>query len=1350
MYRLLDSSLSKKPELLNLDTISSAVLLSSLSITQLSSAAEYARVLARLTKHDPRVWTDFYTGTGKKAASKRLSQFLGKSSQRGPAAYWDEIKALLLHVPQSILLPSEEISDHNFSVFEALRDGITNRDESRSNQPAAWNAYLALVERFLSFPGVERDRLIKSTVMPMLVQYITPSRETSSWTVSASEGPTMVYATRIALASHESFICQWRKLSETLIQDMQTSLPEQSKDFGKSQDAIAAKASRWYNLQAALGNVQIPQEIKSAMTDATISETQSAITLVKARNGKPYGAAHLIECAVRSMPDLLLTQPTLTSLIANFLTTDLPSLLFSPSGPIFTGLLPSLRSVSDTDHVFQISLKSVLEAPESSAKNRILQAFVASPCLAQVHQDQDLLAKLTSSLEQAMYNDAEQNELLVTAIANPNAPEQLTHNLLSRMIENLDIDERQSASLSGLETVATYNHNAIKVYGASEEGSTLLTKLIPLTETSDNTVSQRMTSLKNNIQAIVSTDPAQAYLTRLQILRRNLGTVEGDALPMSSLISVMHEALSHYDDEGRRASMAKDLLPDETCWDEALRPVLSTRPNPSLAIMNDLATTVFLVEPTSPPTAVSFDKAGLSAAFRVFWFTYALIGSCKILEYATSDRRTCTYKYLFLVSALASDKLSIDTASSLWQEHGPEPGQSMLNVIMETQKLLGSLLAETPVNTSIPDVLSKLLADSRGRSAGAYYNSRAYISVATEMVSHHTAMDYNKDVNELRAVKDSSDVFAGLAIISAVQDVTTLTRTFNELLASLTGRDLKEHPNSLPNMVMLNSILNNVDFSDALAGIPKQRLVFFAQHASAQLTELHHSSESNALAMTVSVGLEAEIMRAFNQIFPVLKETYGSFWEDVLLVLTETWLSEAEMWDERLPLIHASLRLYSTLQRLGFGESNDDLVDALKSHEESAAEGMVNVLKILQHLPDDSHDPRKIVNELLARLIFKAKNIISPKSSSELFPILASESIALQRAAYEILHFQIPKEQEEISVEKALSKDYTAKLPEELLSLIIEGPTQDSIADATFKRTMPPILQGYMLSWHLVFDHWNGASDAVKNDYVNSIKEGSYIHGLLHFASDFLITSRTRPVDASKFEVETYRPGEDAPEKDAQWFLIHLYYLALKHLPTLSKTWWRDHTSRQSQTLVESWTEKYISSYIIASELHAVSSWAKDRESNTEQPMTVKISTSTREITASIPIDEQAMSIAINLPPSYPLSRATVSGLHRVGVTEQKWRSWIITTQGVINFSDIGGGGQLIDGLMAWRKNVTATLKGQTECAICYSVVSADKQLPTKRCGTCKNLFHGSCLFKWFKSSNSSSCPLCRNQFSYA
>lgn len=155
--------------------------------------------------------------------------------------------------------------------------------------------------------------------------------------------------------------------------------------------------------------------------------------------------------------------------------------------------------------------------------------------------------------------------------------------------------------------------------------------------------------------------------------------------------------------------------------------------------------------------------------------------------------------------------------------------------------------------------------------------------------------------------------------------------------------------------------------------------------------------------------------------------------------------------------------------------------------------------------------------------------------------------------------------------------------------------------------------------------------------------------------------------------------------------------------------------------------------------------WAASQDSSADDDLATKVNHRTKEIMVSKEIDDQQLSMVIRLPANFPLGQAVVEGVNRVAVDEKKWRSWLLNAQGVITFSN----NSLTDGIIAFRRNVVGALKGQTECAICYSIISADKQLPTKRCGTCKNLFHGSCLFKWFKTSNSSSCPLCRNPFNY-
>ena len=190
---------------------------------------------------------------------------------------------------------------------------------------------------------------------------------------------------------------------------------------------------------------------------------------------------------------------------------------------------------------------------------------------------------------------------------------------------------------------------------------------------------------------------------------------------------------------------------------------------------------------------------------------------------------------------------------------------------------------------------------------------------------------------------------------------------------------------------------------------------------------------------------------------------------------------------------------------------------------------------------------------------------------------MACESTALQHSAYEILHRIIPSSQEHVSLDAALTKSYTATLPEELLSLILAAPYANTSA-GTLHHNLSLSLRSYLLSWSLVFGHWTNASYKVRADYVDCIKEGTYLQNLLSFTFASLISGRARPVDASKFDVESYTIGmQDSPDMDIQWLLIHLYYLSLKHVPTLCKSWWRDDSSRSLQRPVESWTEKFVS-----------------------------------------------------------------------------------------------------------------------------------------------------------------------------
>ncbi|KAK2527212.1 Ltn1 [Columba guinea] len=74
--------------------------------------------------------------------------------------------------------------------------------------------------------------------------------------------------------------------------------------------------------------------------------------------------------------------------------------------------------------------------------------------------------------------------------------------------------------------------------------------------------------------------------------------------------------------------------------------------------------------------------------------------------------------------------------------------------------------------------------------------------------------------------------------------------------------------------------------------------------------------------------------------------------------------------------------------------------------------------------------------------------------------------------------------------------------------------------------------------------------------------------------------------------------------------------------------------------------------------------------------------------------------------------------------------------------------GSIMEGLSLWKNNVDKRFEGVEDCMICYSVIhSSNYSLPKKACRTCKKKFHSACLYKWFTSSNKSTCPLCRETF---
>ncbi|KMU71970.1 hypothetical protein CISG_00279 [Coccidioides immitis RMSCC 3703] len=359
--------------------------------------------------------------------------------------------------------------------------------------------------------------------------------------------------------------------------------------------------------------------------------------------------------------------------------------------------------------------------------------------------------------------------------------------------------------------------------------------------------------------------------------------------------------------------------------------------------------------------------------------------------------------------------------------------------------------------------------------------------------------------------------------------------------------------------------------------------------------------------------------------------------------------------------------------------------------------------------------PWSITIDLLDRQI-RQINVDHVQDVTGLFATLSIQSKGVQRAVYDVLHRIIPKSQEALSFDVALS-DAVANLPDELISLLLDAPSASILSDYSIQDDIWMSIRCYLLSWKTVFDHFAFSSLPVQESYSANIKKNNCLNPLLDFTFDFLQLAQGKLVDVSKFNVRSFELDEsESPEKEIQWLLTHIYYLCLRYLPNLTKNWWL-YSQNRVKGPVEAWTQKYISPVVIEDSLRSVMEWHSAQDwTNEEQALQVRVSYKAAEIVASIEIDEESptTSISISLPPTYPLLQALVVGGSRVAVDDKKWKSWLLAIQGVIMFSN----GNLVDALLAFRKNVQGALKGQGECAICYSVISTNMETPNKKCAT--------------------------------
>ncbi|EFN67901.1 Zinc finger protein 294 [Camponotus floridanus] len=280
----------------------------------------------------------------------------------------------------------------------------------------------------------------------------------------------------------------------------------------------------------------------------------------------------------------------------------------------------------------------------------------------------------------------------------------------------------------------------------------------------------------------------------------------------------------------------------------------------------------------------------------------------------------------------------------------------------------------------------------------------------------------------------------------------------------------------------------------------------------------------------------------------------------------------------------------------------------------------------------------------------------------------------------------------------------------------------------------------YLLVWTIVLDMCGYAHSDLRYQYAEILKN-DFFPCLLNNIFKLMpveVLQDNKKKTAKLLEAFTTVPSFNFEESWTEWKVDHivcwLYTNCLRHLPVLVRQWLSTADSKVS-AIIDKITNHYISPMLCQEELN-------NRLLNVEN-MQIKVHPTTREVIALYQMDDTKLELSVVLPSNYPLGTVKVESGQHAGSTAN-WRNCHMQLSIFLTHQN----GSIWDGLIMWKRNLDKKFAGVEECYICFSVFHINTyQIPKLSCHTCRKKFHTLCLYKWFNTSQKSTCPICRNVF---
>ncbi|KAL3280344.1 hypothetical protein HHI36_017833 [Cryptolaemus montrouzieri] len=521
-----------------------------------------------------------------------------------------------------------------------------------------------------------------------------------------------------------------------------------------------------------------------------------------------------------------------------------------------------------------------------------------------------------------------------------------------------------------------------------------------------------------------------------------------------------------------------------------------------------------------------------------------------------------------------------------------------------------------------------------------------------------------------------------------------------------------------------------------------------------------------------------EAARLFNELVKHHFDSLSRRYIDLIVISLAEWLPRLVQFcktEKVQPMIIAVTNLHqSIIEKINDLKTNNTKIVFTKEWDDLFAEGIQNdSVKLWLALAGSFKDLEKSIeltnlplmycfasmaNSFDYQLIFKKSEEKPPRWSrvlKESRSLLTSSLTTLQLAAYKALMSLIPGlvEIDSIAVDTNTPnkhglifeqfKEICLSMQDIINTMLIGLKLgEDSCHVQPFTDSYNYTL-AYLLIWDVLLTLCEKATTELKYQYADWLRQEDILKNLFNNLFRMMPTEILHYSESKKlFHLDWFSARACLDVKDVctstklEHMVCWVYFLTLSQLPALVRQWWSGTETRIAQ-IVERITSAYVSPLLCNQELADIS-----RHEKKFKNMTIRVMPTVREIVAIYTVDEAQMELVITLPTNYPLAGPEVHCNRQIGGTSHK--QWLMQFKKCVLHQN----GRIWDGLSLWNNNLDKKFDGVEECYICFSVLHPGTyQLPKLSCQTCKKKFHSACLYKWFSTSNKSSCPICRNLF---